>query len=134
MVEALIELESTHKTARPKTGKSVRINVQSKKSHQRRPENDFFDEVGKFFAKLHKTSFIIGKKGHKVLDLPLTIAGLIILFTMPISLFLLILPYLFGYKIILLDAEGKKVKYENTFNDFKNTPEEETKEDEDRMA
>lgn len=133
MVEALIELESSNKTAKPKSTRNVKINVHSGKSNHRKPENDFFDEVGKFFSKMNKTSFIVGKKGHKVLDLPLTVAGLIILFTMPISLFLLILPYIFGYKIIILDPNGKKMKFEESFGFSKDEEKKEEPTKEDRM-
>jgi hypothetical protein len=133
MVEALIELESSNKTAKPKSTKNVKINVHSGKNTHRKPETDFFDEVGKFFSKMNKTSFIVGKKGHKVLDLPLTVAGLIILFTMPVSLFLLILPYVFGYKIIILDPDGKKMKFDETFSPSKEDSKEDAPSQEDRM-
>ncbi|MCD4711712.1 MAG: DUF4342 domain-containing protein [Clostridiales bacterium] len=133
MVEALIELEASNKTGKPKLqSKSVKVHVQSRKGNPHKSDTDFFEDVKKFFEKMHKTSFVIGKKGHRVLDIPLTIAGLIVLFTMPVSLFLLILPYLFGYKILILDPDGKKMKVEDAF-DFGNAPKEEKKEEEDRM-
>lgn len=117
MVEALIYLEDAHKTG-PKTS-----NVNTGQKHYRhqrqqyhqRPQNDFFDDMKKFFDKMHKTSFVIGKKGKKVLDIPLTVAAIIILLTLPISLILLVLPYVFGYKIVILDPKGSKVKVEDAF-------------------
>lgn len=113
MVEALISLESSQKTTQ---AKRVKVHAQGARRSHQAPKNDFFEDMGNFFKKMHKTSFIIGKKGHKVLDLPLTIAALITLFTLPFSIFLLILPYFFGYSIIILDEKGKKVKFEEAFN------------------
>lgn len=128
MVEALIYLEAANKTAYVKPGqrqaKTAPVTVRRPK-----PQSDFFDDVKKFFEKMHKTSFVVGNKSKRVLDIPLTVAALIILFTMPISLFLLILPYMFGYKIMILDNEGKTVDLEKAFRN-----EETKKEDEDRMA
>ena len=80
-----------------------------------------------------KTSFVIGNKSKRVLDIPLTIAALLILFTMPVSMFLLIMPYLFGFKISILDSEGKNMDFEKAFRND-DTPKTEKKEDEDRMA
>ncbi len=119
MVEALIELESSQKT---------NYNKQKKAQGERRkqaPRRDFFDDVSAFIKKMHKTSFTIGKKGHKVLDLPLTIASLIILFTLPVSLIILLIPLLLGYKFILIDEKGKKVNFGETFSESKGAPQEE---------
>lgn len=131
MVEALIYLESSNKTAQKITTKQVRVQTRPR-PHGQRPENDFFEDVKKFISKMHKTSFVIRNKSKKVLDIPLTIAALIVLFTMPVSFFLLILPYLFGYQIAILDAEGKNMHFEKTFEFGQNSKEDEKK-DEDRM-
>ena len=115
MVEALIFLEDAQKTG-PKTsrvhGDQRQYRHQRPHSNQR-PQNDFFEDMKKFFSKMHKTSFVIGKKGKKVLDIPLTVAAIIILVTLPVSLILLVLPYVFGYKIVILDPKGSKVKVED---------------------
>lgn len=134
MVEALIYLESSNKTAPKVAPKHVRVQAKPHAHGQRtaRPENDFFEDVKKFIAKMHKTSFVIRNKSKKVLDIPLTIAALIILFTVPVSFFLLILPYLFGYQISILDAEGKNMNFEKTF-EFGQSKKEEEKQDQDRM-
>lgn len=131
MVESLIYLESSNKTASKVVPKHVRVQA---KPHTRpvRPENDFFDDVKKFIGKMHKTSFVIRNKSKKVLDIPLTIAALIILFTVPVSFFLLILPYLFGYQISILDAEGKNMHFEKTF-EFGQSKKDEEEKDQDRM-
>ena len=125
MVEALIELESSHRTALgPK-------NQRQQRHQKHQNERDFFEDVKVFIQKMHKTSFIFGRKGHKVLDIPLTIAALIILFTLPVSIFLLILPYFMGYKIVILDENGKKMKFEQSFQ-FGNDQDDRQDEDEDR--
>lgn len=124
MVEALIYLEASNKTA---------YNKKSAASQPRRaprPENDFFDDLKKFFAKMHKTSFIIGNSAKRILDIPLTIAALLILFMLPFSLFALIIPYLFGYKISILDGQGKNVNIEKSFHFGDDASK---KSDEDRM-
>ena len=134
MVEALIYLEASNKTEQSKNTRHQRPQrPQRPNTHQSRRNNqsDFFDEFRKIFGKMHKTNFIIGNKNKKVLDLPLTIAAIIILFTLPFSLFLLILPYIFGYSISILDAEGKNVNFEKTFK-F-DGEKEASKKEEDRM-
>lgn len=136
MVEALIYLEASNKTAYAKTSsrpnRPPHPHPYAGNRSNRRQNNDFFEDMRKFFAKMHKTSFIVGNKEKRVLDIPLTIAAILILFTMPVSMFLLIVPYLFGYKISILDNEGKKFNFEKTFQfgeDKKETP----KSNEDRM-
>ncbi len=134
MVEALIYLEDAQKTG-PKPSRANRDQRQYR--HQRsqsyqRPQNDFFEDMKKFFDKMHKTSFVIGKKGKKVLDIPLTVAAIIILLTLPVSLILLVLPYVFGYKIVILDPKGSKVKVEDAFKFDEETVVE--KEPEDRRS
>ncbi|GAU77988.1 DUF4342 domain-containing protein [Fusibacter sp. 3D3] len=135
MVEALIHLEDAHKTG-PKNSNGNRDLRQEYRHHRQqchqRPQNDFFEDMKKFFDKMHKTSFVIGKKGKKVLDIPLTVAAIIILLTLPISLILLVLPYVFGYKIVILDPKGSKVKVEDAFKFDEETVVE--KEPEDRRS
>ncbi len=136
MVEALISLEASNKTAHTKPGQKPTRNMPKADGHAKRyskPENDFFEDVRKFFAKMHKTSFVIGNASKRVLDIPLTIAALLILFTMPVSMFMLILPYLFGFKISILDSEGKNMDFEKAFHND-DPLKAEKKEDEDRMA
>lgn len=127
MVEALIHLEASQKT----TGQKQNQYKKRPQNHQA-PKNDFFEDAGRFFQKMHKTSFIIGKKGHRLLDIPLTIAAVVTLFTLPFSFFFLILPYFFGYKIVLVDPNGKKMKIDESFN-FGEAPEKKN-EDLDRRA
>lgn len=131
MVEALIHLEASNKTAGPKS--AHKMNSRPKGGAQgktNKPDRDFMEDIKKFIQKMHKTSFVVGNKHKRLLDIPLTIAALLVLFTMPVSLFILILPYLFGYKISILDAEGKKVNIEKTFT-FGDEKDE--KADDDRM-
>ena len=130
MVEALIHLEASNKTSKakqgPKSGKGpVHAHVHMRGASK--SGSDFLDEVKKFIEKMHNTSFVVGNKSKRLLDIPLTIAALLILFTMPVSMFILILPYLFGYKISILDKDGKNFDFENAFK-F-----DEEKKEEDRM-
>lgn len=134
MVEALIHLEASNKTAGPKGAHKMHRNGArpngSTQGKTNKPDRDFMEDIKKFIQKMHKTSFVVGNKHKRLLDIPLTIAALLVLFTMPVSLFILILPYLFGYKISILDAEGKKVNIEKTFT-FGDEKDE--KADDDRM-
>lgn len=132
MVEALIYLEASNKTAKGKPGPGTRPN-RNAHHNTKRPENDFFDDVKKFFDKMNKTNFVVGNKTKKILDIPLTVAAILTLITMPVSMFLLILPYLFGYKISILDSEGKNVDFAHFGDEFAKEKTEEKK-DEDRMA
>lgn len=131
MVEALIHLEASNKTSKAKANQKTSKNASHAHIHVKRSgksNSDFMDDIKKFFEKMHKTSFIVGNKSKRILDIPLTIAALLILFTMPVSMFILILPYLFGYKISVLDQDGKNFDFEKAFK-F-----EDEKKDDDRMA
>ncbi|MBF4695339.1 DUF4342 domain-containing protein [Fusibacter ferrireducens] len=134
MVEALIYLEDAHKTGpKPSSANSNQRQYRhQRRQYSQRPQNDFFEDMKKFFDKMHKTSFVIGKKNKKVLDIPLTVAAIIILLTLPVSLILLVLPYVFGYKIVILDPKGSKVKVEDAFQFNEETVVE--KEPEDRRS
>jgi len=136
MVEALIYLEASNKTAYAKPGQRPNKGAPHAQNRTKKPENDFFDDVKKFFDKMNKTNFVVGNKSKKILDIPLTVAAVLTLITMPVSMFLLILPYLFGYKISILDSEGKNVNFEKTFHfgDEKAEVKPEEKKEEDRMA
>ena len=118
MVESLIYLEASNKTAyksSPKPQPQRKTNSKSN-SGTNRNDSDFFEDVRKFIKKMHKTNFVIGDKNKKIIDIPLTIAALIILFTLPVSIFILIVPYLFGYKISILDTQGNPVNFQKTFS------------------
>lgn len=109
MVEALIYLEASQKT-----------NSGQKKSAPRprpTPSNrrDFFEDINAFFKKMHKTTFSIHKNEHHAVDLPLTIAALIIFFTLPVSIFVLLATLILGYKVRITDEKGKKFNFENPF-------------------
>lgn len=108
MVEALIYLEAAQKT-------NSTQKKQAPKQNQA-PRRDFMDDISAFFKKMHKTSFIISKNSHKFIDLPLTIASIIILFTLPFSIIALLVPVLLGYKINIIDEKGKKVNMNVPFN------------------
>jgi hypothetical protein len=117
MVEALIFLESNEKVSagRPSSRSQENRERREKRQQRRGKERDFFEDLKKMFKKMHATSFIIAKKGKRLLDIPLTIAVFIILFTLPASLFLLILPYVFGYQIAILNADGTKANFNDSF-------------------
>lgn len=125
MVEALIYLESNQKTGGPSKkakGHNHRSNERAQRDRRRQDryerKNDVMDQIKAFVKKLHKTSFIVAKKGKKTLDIPLTIALIIILITLPASLFLLILPYVFGYKILILNEDGSKFNIDEVASNF----------------
>ncbi|MBS7527022.1 DUF4342 domain-containing protein [Fusibacter paucivorans] len=126
MVEALIYLESNQKTAKHTVSRHPREHREQRRQQRRTQNRDIFEDIKGFVQKLHKTSFIVSKKDRRLLDIPLTVAGIIILVTLPASLFLLILPYFFGYQIRILNADGSKFKFDEM------APKQETPVDEDR--
>jgi hypothetical protein len=126
MVEALIYLESNQKTASHAASRHPREHREQRRQQRRAQNRDIFEDIKGCIRKLHKTSFIVSKKDRRLLDIPLTVAGIIILVTLPASLFLLILPYFFGYQIRILNADGSKFKFEEM------APKQETPVDEDR--
>lgn len=128
MVEALIYLESNEKTSKAKSERTQRRESREKRHERRANKSEFCESCKKTLKKMHKTSFIIYKKGHRLLDIPLTIAVLIILFTLPASLFLLILPYLFGYQIMILNPDGSSADFSSQFS-----PEKTKKHSEEKM-
>jgi len=132
MVESLIYLESNEKVSAGRPSNHYHENREKReKRHQRRgKERDFFEDLKKMFKKMHATSFIIAKKGKRLLDIPLTIAVFIILFTLPASIFLLILPYVFGYQIAILNADGSKANFNDPLGkeNVKATQEDESEE------
>ncbi|MDN5353234.1 MAG: hypothetical protein PWQ12_2155 [Clostridiales bacterium] len=111
MVEALIYLESSNKTTQ---------NVKQRYARAQKDHQAHADKAKKVFDKLQQTRFVIRKKDHRIVDLPLFIAIILVLVALPVSLFILLLPYFFGYKISLFGPDGKKMSPEEAF-DFSET-------------
>ena len=138
LVEALIYLESNEKTtASPqprhdrdnKDYRDYREHREERRQKRRERDKDVLDQIKQFISKLHKTSFIVSKKDRKLLDIPLTVALIIILIALPASIFLLILPYVFGYKILVLNEDGSKFNFDEAAKDLGKSKQTETKND-----
>lgn len=102
ILEALIELESENKTSRGGTYEKQSHNEQSKQSHQ-----DFWHEFSQgakdLFKKMSGNSLVLSSKERVYLDVPMIVAVILVMVTLPVSLFLLILPYCFGMKFDIKD-------------------------------
>jgi len=104
VVEALIYLENEDKTTTYKSEKQSHHHQKSTNRHS------FFDKVKSFIAKVHKTKFQILKKDRTIIDLPMTLAIILILIGMPFTLFLLALGILTGHRLAILKPNGKNIR------------------------
>ena len=104
VVEALIYLENEDKT--------TTYSKKEEKSHHHRSahRHSFFDKIKSFIAKIHKTKFQILKKDKTIIDLPMTLAIILILIGMPFSLMLLAVGILTGHRMAIIKPNGKNVK------------------------
>ncbi len=92
LLEALIRLEREEKIAEPE---------KSKEERQREAKDAFKQKSTSLFNDLKETRFKIKKDDRKAVDVPLLAASIVTLVTMPVSIFALAAPYLFGYKIVV---------------------------------
>ncbi len=90
LVEALIELEKGEKIK--KNRKKIKEDINEKSS-------SFFNKLSDEIKKMHKQKFRIKKDEEQIINIPLTLAVLLIIITFPFSLLLLAILFLIGYKI-----------------------------------
>ncbi|EKE27371.1 MAG: ubiquitin-associated-domain-containing protein [uncultured bacterium (gcode 4)] len=102
LLEALIILENNQKTRGPEKSKSCKNKEQA---------DEFKKKANSFFKDLQETRFTIKNSEKKALDVSLLTASVITLVTMPVSIFVLAIPYLFGHKI---EIEKSKSKSDST--------------------
>ncbi len=99
LVETLIELEKGEKIRKDK--KKTKENVNEKSS-------SFFNNLVDEIKKMHKQKFRIRKDEEQIINIPLTLAVLLIIITFPFSLFLLAILFLIGYKISIT-SKGSEI-------------------------
>lgn len=108
ILEALIELEAEQKTARPKFDQGNREERRYRQNHQ-----DFWTEFSEgakqLFKKMSATSLTLSSKEKQYFDIPMIVAAILVVITLPVSLFLLILPYCFGMRFDIKDSSGHSV-------------------------
>ena len=100
LLEALIILEKGQKTVGQE---------QAKKHEEMKAKQEEMKEKGKsIFKCLKETRFQIQGKEKKVLDVSLITASVVTVITMPVSIFVLAVPYLFGHKIVIKKPQDRK--------------------------
>lgn len=116
LVDALIYLE-----------KSEKIRPERKAAHERFAESSksFGEETKKVFSKMNAHRFMIQKNGETFLNIPSILALILILVTFPVSVVLMVLGVVFGFKFRIRNKKGKAYemmeKIKETFSD--NEPE-----------
>ena len=90
LLEALIRLEKAEKLVEPEKTASEK---------QRETKEAIKSKSNTFFNDLKETRFKIKKDEKNVVDVSLLTASVATLITMPVSIFVLAVPYLFGHKI-----------------------------------
>ena len=101
VVESLLLLEKEQKT-------------KSKTTSNHLPTKS--EKVTSFIEKLNATSFIMRKKGHTFVDIPLSIAIILVVSTFHISIITLLLSLLFGVKIEFKGENEVAEKINSTIN------------------
>lgn len=108
ILEALIELEAEQKTSRPNFDQGNREERRYRQNHQ-----DFWAEFSdgakQLFKKMSATSLTLSSKEKQYFDIPMIVAFILALITLPVSLFLLILPYCFGLRFDIKDNTGHSI-------------------------
>ena len=106
VVEALIYLESANRTntkgstSHTKNQAHTRENIHHDKFRQHKKT------FKKVLSRLHATHLLIKNDKDSLINLPLTIALPLVLFTLPISIFVLIGVALTGHKIAIVKPNG----------------------------
>ncbi len=103
LLEALIRLEKAEKIVEPEKSASEK-NRAAKEAIKSKSKS--------FFNDLKETRFKIKNKEKNVVDVSLLTASVATLVTMPVSIFVLAVPYLFGHKIVV-GKESSEVKKES---------------------
>jgi hypothetical protein len=112
LVDALIYLE-----------KSEKIRPERKATRDKFTESsqNFGEETKKVFSKMNAHRFMVQKDGETFLNIPSILALILILCTFPVSVILLVLGVIFGFKFRVRNKKGKAVemieKIKETFSD-----------------
>lgn len=102
ILETLIELESEHKTSRH-GHPDEQANGEKFKHNQQDFWHEFSQGAKELFRKMSANSLVLSSRERVYFDIPMIIAVILVMITLPVSLFLLILPYCFGMKFDIKD-------------------------------
>lgn len=106
LVEALIWLEEAEKM---KESQYQESQSQQKSQERHRPSRDFGQKIEDAVKKVHSMRFKIFKNGDTLLNIPATVALVVGVFTMPVSIFVLLLAVVFRYHIAVVKPDGDEI-------------------------
>lgn len=104
LVEALVYVEKNNKMRTVEKNNGV---------------NNFFNVIGNIISKGNKMKFIIRNKEINLLNIPVTLAIIIGVFTMPISLFLLLAALFTNHRITIKNNNGNVYEVNDVFDNIK---------------
>lgn len=102
ILEALIELESEQKINNRNANREHR---EERRYHhyQRDFWTEFSEGAKDLYKKMTANNLVLSSKEKQYMDIPMIVAFILVLVTLPASLFLLILPYCFGMRFDIKD-------------------------------
>ncbi|KDR96690.1 protein of unknown function [Peptoclostridium litorale DSM 5388] len=98
IVEALIYLEKDEKIRKERISIGRRVN-----------ESTFGQRIKDFVKEIHSHSFIIEKNAESIINIPSTIALLLLLFAFPMTVIALFAAILMGCKVVIKKKNGAKL-------------------------
>ena len=120
VLDTLIDLERQGKLKAESTpGEKKKTSEKKEEKEAPKTEEGLGYSIKKLFKKSMSSSFILkDHKGEQVLKLPLLVIALLILFTLPFSLLLLILAIVFKFKLIIRYDDGKTTCFNQVIDDL----------------
>ena len=117
LVEALIWLEENEKIKSGEEDRRGQRPNNQRPYRDRRPENDYGKKIEDGVKKVHKMRFKIYREEDTLLNLPATVALIVGVFTLPMSLIALLAAVLFRYHIALVKPDGETIMDDKTVKD-----------------
>jgi len=114
LVEALIWLEENEKI---KTSSTKSDDTYRRNSRPRRPENDYGKKIEDGVKNLHTMRFKVFKDNDTLLNLPATVAIIVGLFTLPVSILALLAAVIFRYHIAIVKPDGESIVVDQAVKD-----------------
>ncbi len=109
LVEALIWLEENEKIKSGNEDQRRQRSSNQRYYRERGPENDYGKKIEDGVKKVHKMRFKIYRENDTLLNLPATVALVVGVFTLPMSLVALLAAVLFRYHIALIKPDGETI-------------------------
>lgn len=106
IVEALIYLEKDEKIRKERISIGRRVN-----------ESTFGQRIKDFVKEMHGHSFIIEKNAESIINIPSTIALLLLLFAFPMTVIALFAAVLMGCKVVIKKKNGAKLDLKKKIDD-----------------